>query len=549
VPTPRLERLLPLFIGFGAFLLVVGPRVLYPWNIGWLDHGDPATYYLGWEFFRASEWSWPPGANPRYGLELGSSIVYSDSIPLLALFFKACAAVLPLPFQYFGLWVLACFLLQAWFGWRLCGLATPDPWLRALGTGFFVCAPPMLWRLDDHIGHLPLLGHFLLLAALYLALQDAQPRRGRAWLALLATAALVNAYLLAMVLAVWLADGAARVARAQLAPRAAAAEAALGVVLVAGLLYLAGYFLVGNVQSAGDYGVFRMNLLAPIDPGRPGYAPWSRLLPDLPGDGWHHEGFNYFGLGLLALVIVAAPAAVRVRAALGRHLRARPFLLALVAGLSLYAVTHRVGFGDAVLELPLPDALARLASVFRSSARMFWLPFYALLCVVVFVIVRAHGRRTALALLGAGLVLQLADTSAGWLAIRGFLMAAPRASFATTLQDPFWDEAARRYRTVRLLPPEIDTGTFPALADYAARHGMATDAVYLARIDDRAWQRAEARAVATLGEAGYDADTLYVIRPNIAEFVAARVDRDADLLAVVDGFLVLAPGWKRRPPP
>lgn len=157
--------LLPLLLGVLAFFLVIGPRALDPQNIAWLKEGDPATHYLGWLYFRHAPWTFPLGLNPSYGLELGSAVIFSDSNPLLALLFKPFNGWLPQTFQYFGLWLLACFVLQAWFAWKLLGLITDNPVLRLLGTGLLVFSPPMFLRTG---GHLSLAGHFLILAALYL---------------------------------------------------------------------------------------------------------------------------------------------------------------------------------------------------------------------------------------------------------------------------------------------------------------------------------------------------------------------------------------------
>jgi len=107
------DAAMPLLLGTVAFFIVVGPRVLNPGNIGWIRAGDPATHYLGWHFFRNSEWSFPVGLNPNYGLEISNAILFSDSNPLLAILFKPFAGLLPETFQYFGVWVYACFVLQA----------------------------------------------------------------------------------------------------------------------------------------------------------------------------------------------------------------------------------------------------------------------------------------------------------------------------------------------------------------------------------------------------------------------------------------------------
>ena len=83
--------IVPLLMGVLTCLTVTGFRVLDPTNIAWLGQGDPVIHYLGWAFFRDTPWLFPLGSNPHYGLEIANSIVYSDSIPLLAFLFKPWA--------------------------------------------------------------------------------------------------------------------------------------------------------------------------------------------------------------------------------------------------------------------------------------------------------------------------------------------------------------------------------------------------------------------------------------------------------------------------
>ena len=57
-------------------------------NQSWLINGDLAQYQLGWKFYREDVWRFPLGLNPNYGITDSSSIIYSDSIPLLAIFLR-----------------------------------------------------------------------------------------------------------------------------------------------------------------------------------------------------------------------------------------------------------------------------------------------------------------------------------------------------------------------------------------------------------------------------------------------------------------------------
>ena len=84
-------------IGFAVIAYAFGLHILPPWNTGWMLSGmigpDPVQYWLGWSFFHRAPWSWPPGLNPLWGLEISSSIYYADAIPLMAFFFKAISGI------------------------------------------------------------------------------------------------------------------------------------------------------------------------------------------------------------------------------------------------------------------------------------------------------------------------------------------------------------------------------------------------------------------------------------------------------------------------
>ena len=78
--------ILPSIIGLIAFLIIVGPSIINPLNIAWLEEGDLLTHYFGWSFFRDSSWGLPLGLNPRYGDNISLSIVYTDSIPFVSFY-------------------------------------------------------------------------------------------------------------------------------------------------------------------------------------------------------------------------------------------------------------------------------------------------------------------------------------------------------------------------------------------------------------------------------------------------------------------------------
>lgn len=529
---------LPLLLGVVAFFIVIGPRALNPQNIAWLSSGDPATHYLGWVFFRHSPWSWPLGLNPSYGLELSSAIIFSDSNPLLALVFKPFAAWLPEPFQYLGLWLLLCFVLQGWFGWKLMGLVTTNIALRLLGAALFLFNPALISRMGEHLS---LAGHFLILAALYLALRPYTERRRLAWGTLLAVTALIHAYLLAMVGLIWLADLLARSSKRQLQLKNAFFEL-FSLLLLTGLCcWQAGYFTVeGDGLASFGFGLFRANALTFFDP-----AGWSYILGDIPGVPGDSAGMAFPGLGVLFLLACALWCMYSGDSPVMAVMRERWLLLLALLGLMLFAFSNRVGVGPFEFVYWLPDPVISMASIFRASGRMIWPVMYAAIFAVVCLIVRNTAPRTALVLLAIALLVQITDTRAGWEHIRHQLMVTPATTWNTRMVDPFWQSAATHYQKVRYVVPQNLTTHWMTLSDYAGRNHLATDAVYLGRVSAQAQDNLQLAATRAIDSGKFAHDTLYVLEQRSALQATVSINHDSDVLAKVDGFYVLAPGWKQ----
>ena len=94
-------------IGIATFGALTNWRILNPLFVRWLYWGDPSTSYLGWQFFRKTPFiQFPIGASPNYGVGFSSSIMFTDSVPLIAIPLKYLSFLLPHEFQYFGLWIL-----------------------------------------------------------------------------------------------------------------------------------------------------------------------------------------------------------------------------------------------------------------------------------------------------------------------------------------------------------------------------------------------------------------------------------------------------------
>jgi hypothetical protein len=531
-------------LGLVVIHAAFGGFILPPGDTGWMLSGrigpDPVQYWLGWTAFARDSWRWPPGANPGWGMELASSIFYSDSIPLLAFAFKALRPLAEVS-QYWGMWIYACGALQAALAWRLMGLATRDPLARLAVAGLFVMQPLLLGRLG---GHFALGGQFLLLIGLWLCVTPGRGgRQAFAWAALMAAAATIQAYLLPMVGALWAADWLARAAEpARRRGWRIAAEALL--VPGAGIagLWAAGFFLLGGGFGGtwGGYGKMQLDLLAPFDRGY-----WGAILPDIATADHLEAGNSYPGLGALAVLALGALAwMLGPRGALRRHWA----LLLILAGLLLLAVTHRVAIGGREFEvLPLPDWLVAKADALRASERFFWPVLYAALFGAAAALVRRLGGRRAGFVLAGALVLQAVDLRPGFARLHHYFIVQP-PTVPLRLSDPFWIEAARRYDAVRVVPTGMQAPNWEEVAVYAATLRLQTDAVYLARLDPRAVEALNARVAALLERGAHEPRTFYVLGDEAALARArAGMDPERDLLGRFNERWVLAPGWRVQP--
>jgi hypothetical protein len=525
-----------LLVGIAAFLAIPGIKILNPVHTTWLMNGDPTQHWLGWEFFRHTPLlQWPLGANPGYGMALGSAIVYSDSVPLLAFFFKLLNPLLPAQqFQYLGFWLLCCFVLQAVFAYKLLGLMTHNRWLQVIGCAFFVIAPPMVWRLHQHYA---LVGHWVLVAALYLYF--CKPFKSRQWLLLLICTVLIHAFLFFMVGLLWAADLAQRKLNNALTWRALAQHAALTVGAVVLVMWAAGYFMLINASAAGyGFGIYRFNLLSLIDAGEVWASEqWSKILRNQPQTEGDYEGFAFLGLGMLCLGILSTVELARLR---WKDLPWRTLLpIAVTAALLfVFALSNKVVYGTQEVLAYSWGPLDKLGWTFRSTGRMFWPVFYLIYAGIFWLAFRYASQKFILAACAALLLIQLSDSSP---ALRGFHKRMTQADWQSPLTAPQWAQFGKRYSRIVYVLPQFTPPRWMELTHFAAMNRMAVSAGYFARVDLNLieQQKETVRAAVLAGQ--FDENTLYVFDDDALWQHMQQQPRAGDLLQELNGVRVLAP--------
>jgi hypothetical protein len=132
--------------------------------------------------------------------------------------------------------------------------------------------------------------------------------------------------------------------------------------------------------------------------------------------------------------------------------------------------------------------------------------------------------------------------------LRHKMMQTPSSTMGTPLRDPFWEQAAKRYeRVVRIPTQDQWMVAFPTewdiFASYAQQYGMGTNSVFLSRMDDNKFQKSHTLQKDLLITGNYDPKTLYILERDKVIPALENLRDQNDLLARVDSYNVLAPGW------
>lgn len=518
--------------GVAVFFWLYGAMTLDVTGDAWIlngyDETDILQHYAGWVLFRNSHWALPPGLCDTLAWPQGTMIAYTDSLPWVSMAFKLLRGALPSTFQWFGWYTLFCFAMQGAAGALLCTRgAKSGGWgsrlaFASLGGLLFACLPTLWERAFRHVA---LASQYLFLFALYFYLeyraalaQGRRPRWGWVFVALPFAAVGIHPYFLPPVMLCTLLAG-IELWRAAKRPLA-------GVGLFGGglLAALAGAWLTGAVGSGVavsryGYGEISMNLNALFNPSSRGGYTWSRLLPQQAQNPSQYDGFNYLGLGVLALVTSALLYSIwctaRRPADTAAWWRRNGPLFAACVFLTLFAVTNNITFGSWTLSIPIPQALTDLCGIFRSSGRMFYL---VAACMVLFGVytlrgacawshpAAGRGRALACGLLAVVCAVQLWDLSVVAAQKRALFDQEPAPNVVTAAETQTL--GAGHTRLLAASPLREDRTR--RLAILAGKQGLATNISIAVSGEYPAAEALARQAGEQLLAGQYDPETVYV---------------------------------------
>lgn len=516
-------------LGAVVFVYIYGMHILNPCYTDWLltsEDGDLTQHYLGWKFYRHAPWRFPFGMIDTMAYPNETSVIFTDSIPLFAFVFKVFRFLLPVRFQYFGWFGLLCFMLQGGIGAKLVKKYTDSFFGTIAGGMFFVFSPVFI---DRMYWMTALASHFLcLLGIMFIVYYEPVYKHTKkaviGWGILGALCGSIHLYFLPMcgvILVGFILLDAVR------GKKKWKALLPLGSFLAGALaaIFLFGGFASGMKAGNDGLGYYSFNLNGFFNP-----HGWSRYLKDMPYTDSQYEGFGYLGLGLLVLFLWAlllwlggrleekhwlpgGRKEKRTEHWFSRHIQG--IVWAVIAALTLgISASHVVMYGEKILyELPLPDMLYKIWSIFRASGRLIWPLVYLMALGAVCMGRKKAGRRTTDLMLAVCLILQFAD-------IRGMLVQKneiynQEKVYQTLLPSEGWAAIGSQTDVKHICFVSDMVSNRKQLfsfGDYASDYGLTLSNFYFARSFGEKEQEAREKALAECAP-----DTLFVFFGNEAQ--------------------------------
>lgn len=480
-------------LGGIAFALIYGIKILNPLYTDWLlTGGDPSQHYLGWEFFRRSDWYFPFGLTDQLAYPLKTSVIYTDSIPIFAVFFKLFRSILPRQFQYFGIWGLLCFVLQGYYAAKILGERSSSKTVILAGSVFFIVSPIMIFRMYYHTA---LAAHWLILLAIYFYSKHEKEYRDifrpvMQWGILGILIGSIHLYFVPMcgaILLGYILCSIWKERKIRIRFIYPSISFSVGLFLT---VYLLGGFSSGADTGTNNLGLFSFNLNAFLNP-----MSYSTLLKNTSLWNWpfytqgQYEGFSYLGMGIILLCACGIVLMIK-----NIFRRRKPSVYQVMTvlmsiGLIALAVSPTITWNDKLLlQLPYSSTIYKYWGIFGSCGRMAWPVVYFLMIFGITSIGNMKWKRKEIScvVLILACLVQVVDLS-GQLYKRHENYS-EKVVYQSPLEGTVWDDiiSSGEYKHVVWVTHNVDHDDVIQVAVYAMKNDMTMGNFYFARgIDKR----------------------------------------------------------------
>ncbi len=466
-------------VSIALFIYLLGLEFINPLNQDWLNSGDLSMYQIGWQYFRNDIWRFPLGLNPNFGIYAGGSVVFSDTIPILAIFFKIFNKYLPSTFQYFSIWILLCIYLQLFFSFKIIFKITDDLLYSLIGSLFFCFATIFITRSGIHLS---LTAQWLILFGIYIEILETKYKSIIRGFAIILSCTIHFYFTIILTIFNFIIHFFSIINKKKNLYKIFK-EIIFTYSLLLLMMYIVGYFSIDAKDGlGGGYGYFNYNLNSFFNPlGINNFSEfnWSFFFPEQKRFDGEYEGFAYLGLaGFIFIFLFFYNFKFKKYKIIFSN---NEILLICLVFLSL-SVSNNINFGEKnLLQIPMNNLFYGIFSSMRASGRLIWPVYYLIFIFGVIFVYRAFDKKKSIILIIFIFIIQIIDIHPGLLKYRfgNQYIVKNNSQF---INDKIWQNLSNEFDEIRLIEPENSSIIFWKMSKYLLNEKFSkTDIFYLAR--------------------------------------------------------------------
>lgn len=381
-------------IGGLLFIILYGFKILNPSYLDWTyQGGDLVQHQLGWEAFRNSRWNFPIGLHDGLIYPNKISVIYTDSIPIFAIIFKCFSSVLPINFQYMGIYGLLCFILHGGFSALLVHKFINNIFISLISVPLFIYNSVLIYRM---FAHTALASQWIILAAwciwIYKDRFMSYKKLVLLWSILMFLAPCIHMYFVPMLGLMLLFFCMFYYYQTKKLRHALMIFIVPCILAILVIYVLGAFYNMGGDTLGLDCDIFTVNLnnfINPISVDHSGRV--SLFLKPLQAHFGAYEGRCYLGLGLIISLIYIV--FYNIYSYIKHHdkksyislhpMRFFILLVCIVLFILSLGLTVRLGATSAVTKIWYPMFIIKILSIYRCLGRFIWPVYYMIFLYVI----------------------------------------------------------------------------------------------------------------------------------------------------------------------
>lgn len=504
-------------IGAIIFILIYGVKVLNIEYDDWLlNGGDLTQHYMGWKYFRNSQWNFPVGLIDGIIYPQKVSVIYMDCIPIFAIIFKCASPILPKTFQYFGLWGIMSFMLQGGMAAIIIRKFSKNYIICIISSIFFIIFPVVLQRMFIHTA---LAANWIILLAIYIYISNIGEMKKNIliWSLIACICVSSHIYYLPMIM-LMLSCYLLRDFLEKRNLKKVLVIFACPVFFALLTMYLLGAFVGKADLNVGGLGSYSANLNSLVNPQ--GFSTFFKDLPIVTSD--QGEGFAYLGLGIMLIVVVASYLLIgnmvqakklKIKEYMKIH-TTKSTLLICIFIFFILAISPCITFNNSILlNIQYPKIIRGILGIFRSSGRFMWPICYLIIVYAIKIIIDRSAIKQAIIFLIICVIIQISDLSGAIFNKHNYY--SNEIVYAPKIQFNVWSKLANgNYKNIIFLydmqsiSPE--SNILWDLSNFAVDNNIMLNDSYVARKNSEDINKLKLKYINELQNGNVRDDTIYI---------------------------------------